>query len=190
MSLRSTVCDLNLIWDLSQASSASMSQRWVLSAMHKQGPALVTLLWRILGNEQDVCDAYQETFLNLAHYNGRKKPDNVAAYLYRTATNVAISILRRRKLRSRSVSKIAETHSEFNKVDYGQELDSRYLQQKLRKAIAKLPEYMRNVVVLRDLAELPYAKVSRILGISTGTARIYRCKAVALLSKWMAKDKE
>ena len=58
------------------------------------------MLWRILGNEQDVCDAYQNTFLQLAHYeNGQK------------------------------------------------------------------PEHLRSVVTLRDLAELLYAQVGRILMI-------------------------
>ena len=68
---------IGLRWDLAAASSVEKSQQWVLSAMQKRGPALISMLWRILGNEQDVCDAYQQTFLQLAHYPEMKKPDNI-----------------------------------------------------------------------------------------------------------------
>jgi RNA polymerase sigma factor (sigma-70 family) len=68
------------------------------------------------------------------------------------------------------------------------ELDSKYLQETLRECIAQLPEHLRNVVTLRDLAELSYAQIGRILGISAATARVYRCKAVQLLAVWMSKE--
>jgi RNA polymerase sigma factor (sigma-70 family) len=68
------------------------------------------------------------------------------------------------------------------------EVDSEYLQEALRRCIAQLPEHLRNVVTLRDLAELSYVQVGRILGISAGTARVYRCKAVQLLAMWMSKE--
>jgi RNA polymerase sigma factor (sigma-70 family) len=68
------------------------------------------------------------------------------------------------------------------------ELDSKYLQEILRDCIAQLPEHLRNVVTLRDLAELSYAQIGRILGISAATARVYRCKAVQLLAVWMSKE--
>ena len=44
---------------------------------------------------------------------------------------------------------------------------------------------LRDVVALRDLAELPYRQVGAMLGISPATARVYRCKAVRLLAAWM-----
>ncbi len=66
-----------LSWDLPIAGVLNSSGRWVVAAMQTYGPELVAMLWRILGNEQDVCDAYQDTFLKLAHYDRGQKPQNV-----------------------------------------------------------------------------------------------------------------
>lgn len=70
------------------------------------------------------------------------------------------------------------------------ELDCKYLQETLRCHIAQLPEHLRKVVMLRDLGELSYTQVGRILGISAATARVYRCKAIQLLAVWMGKERE
>jgi len=67
------------------------------------------------------------------------------------------------------------------------ELDSKYLQESLRGGIAQLPEHLRSVVTLHDLAELSYAQVGKILGITAATARVYRCKAIQLLTVLMNK---
>ena len=176
-----------LSWDFAAVRSVDQSQRWVLSAMQNHGPGLVTMLWRILGNEQDLCDAYQQTFLQLAHYQGRQKPDNVQAYLFRTAANTAISMLRRKKVRLK-YKKAFESAKTTRTVNYGSDLDAKFLQQKLRAAITKLPDYLREVIVLRDLAELPYERVSSILGIRAATARVYRSKAITLLASWLNKE--
>lgn len=174
------------IWGFAVSETVEHSQRWILSAMQRHGQELVMMLWRVLGNEQDVCDAYQNTFLQLAHYEGRQKPGHIKGYIFRTASNVAISMLRR---------KIAEKKRLASAVVAGKpasspsnELDSKYLQETLRCCIARLPEHLRNVVTFRDLAELPYDQIGRILGISPATARVYRCKAVQLLAVWMNKD--
>lgn len=176
-------------WDFAIPKSVSASQGWVLSAMQHHGPELVTMLWRILGNEQDVCDAYQDTFLRLAHYEGGQKPEHVKAYVFRSASNVAISMLRRRMTERRNLLRQAVGANRDVKPT-ADEFDSRYLQEILRSCITELPEHLRNVVTLRDLGELSYAQVGRILGISAGTARVYRCKAVQLLAVWMNKEKD
>ena len=177
-----------LSWDFAAVRSADQSQRWVLSAMQNHGPGLVTMLWRILGNEQDLCDAYQQTFLQLAHYENRQKPDNVQAYLFRTAANTAISMLRQKKVRLKYKKAFPESAKISQTVNYGSDLDAKFLQQKLRAAITRLPDYLREVIVLRDLAELPYERVSSILGIKTATARVYRSKAITLLASWLNKE--
>jgi RNA polymerase sigma factor (sigma-70 family) len=176
------------IWDFAGSECIAKDQIWILSAMQKNGQELINMLWRILGNEQDVCDAYQDTFLQLAHYEGGKRPQRVKAYIFRTANNVAITILRRKIAERKRISESANLRTEVHSPV--REIDLKYLQQNLRDCIARLPEHLRNVITLRDLAELSYAQIGRILGISTGTARVYRCKAIQLLAVWMAKEEE
>ncbi|MHC4623270.1 MAG: RNA polymerase sigma factor [Planctomycetota bacterium] len=183
-----------LIWDFAISKSVDESQRWVLSTMQRHGQELVTMLWRILGNEQDVCDAYQDTFLQLAHYQGRQKPEHVKAYIFRTASNVAISMLRRRMAERRlsqtiARNRVAPDHS-ARESQAANDLDARGLQETLRCYLAQLPEHLRNVITLRDLAELSYVQVGSMLGITEGTARVYRCKAIQLLAVWMNKVKK
>lgn len=166
------------------------SQRWILVAMQKNGEKIMTMLWRILGNEQDVCDAYQDTFLQLAHWQGGSKPENVRAFVFRTASNVAISILRRRKVHTKACLVIAEDISESYTTPAGGDLDAKQLRKTLRTHITRLPDQLRSVILLKDLAEMSYSHVAKIMGISVPSARVYRCRAVRLLSAWMARERE
>jgi RNA polymerase sigma factor (sigma-70 family) len=176
-----------LLWDFAIPHSLGMSQKWVLSAMQSYGQQLITMLWRILGNEQDVCDAYQDTFLHLAHYENGIKPKNAKAYLFRSASNTAISILRRRLIEKKNLPQIAAVQ----KIEPpANDLDSNNLQQQLRYNITKLPDQLRDVVTLHDLAEFPYAQVAKILGLTEGTARVYRHKAIQLLAVRMNRKEE
>lgn len=176
---------LELTLDLTR-TDAACSQRWILSAMQHHGPALVSMLWRILGSEQDVCDAYQETFLRLAYQDNHAKPDNVRAYLFRTASNVAMTMLRREQLKSQYQQKLCEKYQPCD-TDPAGFLDAMELQQRIRNAVAQLPDYLGDVVVLRDLAEMPYQQVAKILGITTTAARVYRHKALKLLALRMSE---
>lgn len=177
-----------LAWDFVIPKSLSGTQRWVLSAMQSHGQELVTMLWRILGNEQDVCDAYQDTFLKLAHYEGGQKPEHVKAYIFRSASNVAISMLRHRIIERKNLSEVKTAKNDIKPP--ANELDSKRLRESLRCSIARLPEHLKSVVTLHDLAELSYTQVGKTLGITTETARVYRCKAIQLLAVWMNEEKD
>jgi RNA polymerase sigma factor (sigma-70 family) len=177
--------DLGVTQDLDQVDQ---SQQWVLSAMKRFGSDLVTLLWRILGNEQDVCDVYQTTFLRLAHIENRQKPEHIKAYLFRTASNTAISLLRTRASEKKRISQASHEPMPPSTPDH--EVSQKQLVDTLRAYVAQLPKHLQDVVALRDLAELPYSQVARVLGITPGTARVYRCKAVTLLAAWMNKNDE
>jgi RNA polymerase sigma factor (sigma-70 family) len=173
----------DLIWDSAACQAVDVSQRWIVTAMQRHGHELVTMLWRILGNEQDVCDAYQTIFLRLAHLDDGRKPRWIKAYLFRTASNVAITMLRERLVEKRTLSNM--THAMDEPQVSEKDFDTKHLAESLRQHVAQLPEHLRNVIMLRDFGELSYPEVAHILGVSAGTARVYRCKAVQLLAMWM-----
>lgn len=178
---------LSLVWNKA-VLGVQAEQAWVLSAMQAHGPSLVALLWRILGNEQDVCDAYQDTFVHLIQINNGHEPRHIKAYVFRTATHVAVNILRRKKSFQKACEELSCRQSEA--AASATDLDAANLSDRLRQFIMRLPEHQRDVILLRDLGELSYQQVAQTLGISPGSARVFRCRAVQLLARWMARDCE
>ncbi|MGD0573597.1 MAG: sigma-70 family RNA polymerase sigma factor [Sedimentisphaerales bacterium] len=177
---------IELLWDVPIPATLERTQGWVLCAMQQHGRGLVNMLWRILGNEQDVCDAYQDTFLKLANHEHGCKPEHVKAYVFRSASNIAISILRHKLVEKNNPPPVITTQNNTNSP--ASELDTRYLTETLRAGIAELPDHFRDVVTLHDLGDLPYEQVAKIMGITAATARVYRCRAVQLLAARMRKE--
>jgi RNA polymerase sigma-70 factor (ECF subfamily) len=60
--------------------------------------------------------------------------------------------------------------------------------EQMRQAIQELPPHLRDVILLRDVAELPYDKVGQMLNIRSGTARLYRHQAVMRLAQLMGRE--
>jgi RNA polymerase sigma-70 factor (ECF subfamily) len=162
--------------DLSQVRS---SQAWVLRAMREDGPALVRLLWRMLGREQDVLDSYQDCFCKLIALAEQDGQPPGRGYVFRTAMNVALDCRRRRKVRQDHLGAVAIARTSARAE--GPSADSELLDA-LRVAIEDLPVRLREVIVLRDLAEMSYRDVGRTLGLTVGTARVYRREAIVALT--------
>jgi len=111
-----------------------------------------------------------------------------SGYTFRTASNIAITVLRRRIAERKRLSRLTGERTGIASPE--QQLDCKFLVETLRCYMAQLPEHLRDVVMLRDLAELSYAQIGRMLGITPATARVYRCKAIQLLAVWMGKERE
>lgn len=165
--------------DLSGVRSA---QGWLLHLMRKDGPALVRLFWRMLGREQDVLDAYQECFCKLIAQFERDGQVPHRGYAFRTAMNVALDARRRRKVRSDHLESVAHSREPDRTDPSPHAVATGELVDALRLAIASLPERLREVIVLRDLAEMSYRDVARVLNLTSGTARVYRREAIQRLS--------
>ena len=164
-------------------------QQWIVSLMRKHGLAVITLLWRMLGSEQDVLDAYQTAICRLTARGREGMGANPPGYFYRSVSNAGIEILRTRQ-RHRAcwptVVDLQRRRSEDRPQPVG--LDQREIIEKMRQAICQLPTHLRNVIVLRELAELPYSQVARILGIRNGTARLYRREALLRLADMIGRE--
>ena len=178
----------NILDGIRGESSANDSQQWILVAMDKHGRGVLALLWRILGCQQDVCDAYQDTFIKLSRHQ-HNRPSNIKAYLFRTASNIAISYLRKRKSKTKACGQLNRITETIDHRDPSYQLETTFLRETLRNHISQLPEHLRQVITLHDLAELSYKQVAKILDISVGSVRVFRCRAVQLLAKKMSKHK-
>ena len=171
------------------AAPAVNDQRhaWIIRLVDEDGPGILRLLWRILGREQDVMDAFQDCFCKLATLAGARKPRNARAYAYRTASNIAIEIIRVRQRRAAHWDRVVTEHGPDPEPEPASD-DSGKGGERLRQAIAKLPPHLRNVIVLRDLSRMPYEEVGRTLGIDPATARVYRRHAVVKLAELIGAE--
>lgn len=150
------------------------------------------IAYRLLGNEEEATEALQDTFLRAYRFIPRFKfKSSFYTWLYRIATNVSLTKLRRRKKQT-TVSldePVKNTHNlMFDIPDPHTTPEEAFAQKRLRErlqeAIEKLPADFRAVVVLRDLEGLSNEEVSKVLGLSVPAvkARLHRGR-IALREK-------
>ncbi|MFN0083972.1 MAG: RNA polymerase sigma factor [Blastocatellia bacterium] len=136
---------------------------------------VLSLAWRLLGNQDDARDAAQEAFLRV--YRHLEKFDaslDFSGWLYRIVVNVCRDQARKRgnHLSSyeagREAGTIAEPASPHDTEAAAMAAEE---QSMILKALARLTEKERAAIVLRDLEGLPTGEVARILGSSPATIR-------------------
>lgn len=143
---------------------------------------ITSYIYRMINDYDGAVDLAQETFMRVYRAAGRYQTTHAfSTYIYRIATNLAISELRKRK-RRRLVSLTGLLAS-----DDGQEArdfnppDDRPLQDinlveverrtAVQRAIGTLPEKYRAPLVLRDVEGKSYDEIASILRTSEGTVK-------------------
>lgn len=138
---------------------------------------------RMLNDYDMAVDLAQETFVRVfTHAHRYRANHSFSTYIYRIATNLAISELRRRK-RWKLVSLVSFFNPQDG-ADAGGDLelpDQRPLpdcemveeerRQIVRRAVAALPEKYRAALILRDIEGLEYDRISEILRLPLGTVK-------------------
>ena len=162
-------------------AAARAGDRDALEALlRRHHDRLWALCRRITGNHADAEDALQDALIAIAR--GIRRYDGRAAFTtwaYRVTTNACLDELRRR--RRRPVPDLPETLGVGTPSDgpggavsappapaaveaVADRLD-------IDAALARLPQDFRAAVVLRDVCDLDYAEIARVLGIPPGTVR-------------------
>ena len=144
---------------------------------------ITNYVYRMTNDYDLAVDLAQETFMRVYAAADRYRTSFAfSTYIYRIATNLAISELRRRK-RRRLVSLTSffrerESPSESYELempDAGPLQDATYVEDERRaavaRAIATLPEKYRAPLVLRDVEERSYEEIASILQMNEGTVK-------------------
>jgi len=137
-------------------------------------------LWRLLGDEAEAEDCLQDTYLRAFRAYGRAANDNLRAWLYKIATNVARSRLQHN---GRHAVKQAELHEELASGEA--RVETQVLQRlsaaAVRAAVGQLPRKQQAALLLRKYQGLEYIEVAAALGCSEQAARAHVYQAVKKL---------
>lgn len=137
------------------------------------------IVYRLLGNEEDATEALQDTFLRAYRFIPKFQfKSSFYTWLYRIATNISLTRLRRRKTGSTVSLDEPVKDSDDLAVDIPdggltpeEAFRQKLLRERLQSAVESLPEQYRAVVVLRDLEGLSNEEVSRVLKISVAAVK-------------------
>jgi RNA polymerase sigma-70 factor (ECF subfamily) len=138
------------------------------------------LALRLTNNAQDAEDIVQDVFVQV--YRKIKDFREEAAFtswLYRVATNIALSALRRRKSRWG-----VEKGPSPGQPEEGRHVETgKILRPFLEEAIAELPPRARMIFVLHDIQGFQHNEIAEMLDCSEGTSKSQLHKARARLRK-------
>jgi RNA polymerase sigma-70 factor (ECF subfamily) len=139
---------------------------------------------RLVGStdaEDVVMDTFVRAWQALPAFKGSSA---LGPWLCRIARNKAIDHLRRSRVRRAHVTELEDIgnlradDTDMDSRTPADELLRRELQSDLRRAVEKLPEIYRQVLLLRYADELSYAEIAVAAGISMGTvmSRLFNAK--------------
>ncbi|MEO7673392.1 MAG: sigma-70 family RNA polymerase sigma factor [Pyrinomonadaceae bacterium] len=157
-----------------------------------RGP-LTNYLYRFLNDYEEAVDLTQETFVRVYFAIERYHTEYAfSTYIYRIATNLAISEIRKRKRRTiLSLTGLFQTYSEdtteFQPPDERSLPDQDLIEDErdrvIAKAIAALPTKYRVPIVLRDIEGKTYDEIAEILELGLGTTKSRISRARGLLKE-------
>jgi RNA polymerase sigma-70 factor (ECF subfamily) len=130
---------------------------------------LMNVIGRMLSSTEEAEDIVQETFVRVyQHRQSFNFQHCFSTWIYTIALNLARNELRKRKkFKFYEISDMQGNESEFA---VEMKLPSR-VPEVLEEAVKDLPEKYRTAFLLRDVQELPYEEVAKILSVPLGTVK-------------------
>lgn len=153
--------------------------------VHLYQKPLYNHIRNIVLNHDDAHDVLQNTFIKVfKHVKDFKGESKLFSWIYRIATNEAISFINQKAKKNHTTSEALQTKLVDNlKAD--EYFDGNEIQIKLQKAIVLLPEKQQLVFKMKYFEELKYEAISEILGTSVGALKASYHHAVKKIEDYM-----
>ena len=149
--------------------------------IEKHGAAVWQTAYRLLGNDSDAADCFQDTFVCALEVSQRQRVWNFSGLLTRLATTRAIDQLRQRFRQSKSCISAELTALSSKNPGPAQMAQQQELTARLRESLTQLPPQEAEVFCLRYLNDMSYRQIAKALGIKTNAAGVLLHRARAKL---------
>jgi len=132
----------------------------------------------ILRDRTEAQDVVQEAMVRLWQHQSGIEPAGAPMWLKRTTHNLCIDRLRRRKTRPEVGVETLESHGADENPGPDRLAEAEELGREIERALGKLSEQDRSVIVLREVQRLPYGEIAEMLDLPLGTlkARLHRAR--------------
>jgi RNA polymerase sigma-70 factor (ECF subfamily) len=126
----------------------------------------------------------QEVLLRLWQNRESVEVDNLGGWLYRVASNLAYSYLKREALNGRLLSSLKKKQAnQFSEID--QQMDYKECNELIHKALSQLPDQQRKVYQLSLQEGMSRKKVAELLNISPNTVKNHLTRALQSLRHFL-----
>ncbi len=143
---------------------------------------------RIVLNHDDTDDVLQNTFIKVyKNINGFKGESQLYSWMYRIATNEALSFLKKQS-KNQGISDTELQDRMVANLQADVYFDGDEIQLKLQQAIASLPEKQKLVFNMKYYQEMKYEEISAVLQTSVGALKASYHLAIKKLEKFLKED--
>ena len=138
---------------------------------------LINFIYRYIYDIDFAEDLVQDVLIKVyTHKHSYKEIAKFSTWVYTIAANVAKTELRKKKRRKTyTVSELSTDDREFlfsNSFEEDNYQDDKQdLAKKIHQALYELPDEFKVIIILRDIQELSYDDISKILQIPSGTVK-------------------
>ena len=138
-------------------------------------------------NSHEAEDLVQETYLRALQGMGRLREDgNAKAWLYTILRNIRLNQVRQQRTRPKLLELDADENAADLVIETGKDPHALYVskveREQVRNAILRLPQEFREIILLREFAELSYQEIAILLGCAEGTVMSRLARARRKLS--------
>lgn len=137
---------------------------------------IINYIHRMILDMDEAMDLAQEVFIkayfSLSTYNPRY---SFSTWIYKIASNLTIDYLRKKKRKNFNTESLHHGSKEIDIPDHSmspaKNLERETFYKKLEDALSKLPDSLREFIILRDINELSYNEIAEIKNLPLGTVK-------------------
>ena len=149
------------------------------------------LYWHIRSivlNHDDADDVLQNTFIKVyRNIEGFKGDSKLFSWMYRIATNEALSFLKSRS-KKQGINNVELQNHMLDNLQADVYFEGDEIQLKLQKAIATLPEKQKLIFNMKYFQELKYEEISEILETTVGGLKASYHLAAKKIEAYLKED--
>ena len=141
--------------------------------LDRYGQQVFVLVDRIVSCQEDAEELTQDVFLKaFQQLSSFKAESSFSTWIYRIATNMAISAVRKKKKDTIRLDESVFFNLSESQVDEALEDESEEQLQRLQRAMEQLEADERALITLYYMEEKPLSEVAFILGMTEGNAKV------------------